>query len=163
MADRLAKQPLSINKNNIDEICQKLIPIINERGKYYIAVREGIDLFNECRKKWISKYGKQYRFAIKDNPSFTIFLTTFMYGGNIDKLKVEANEPTYTGDVISVKQDRKGKYFGFIKAKPENVFFHQENNKHINFADIQGKTVTYHLMQNQVNGKIKAKDVMIVE
>ena len=162
-ATRISGQPLDINKRNVDELCKKILLVITDDIKYKKELENAIEIFKGCSQKWIAKYGKQYRFGIKDNPTFTDFLIAYMYGGNIENIKMQDEDPEYTGKVISIKQDRKGKYFGFIKAKPENVFFHEADNPQIKFSDIQGVIVTYKLMQNIVNGKTKAKNVTIVE
>lgn len=161
-ADRLAGQPLDINNRNIDELCNKIIAVVLNDEKYKEAIDKSIKIFDDCKQLWVKKYGGKYIYAIKDNPGFTKFLTTFMYGGNVNNIVIENANPTYIGKVIKVMQDRNGKYYGFIKAKPENVFFHQEDNQNIDFSEILDARVSYKLIQNEVNGKTKAKDVTII-
>ena len=164
LAERISKQHLDINHRNIDELCSKIINCCNSPEALAKETLSVIASFEEVITKWIKKHGSKYKHGIKDNPAFTQFLLTSIRGGNVDKL-----EPTTTqeelissGVVISAKQDRAGRYYGFIKAFPDNMFFHSEDNPRIDFTRIIGKTVTYQKSTNQVNGKPKAKNVRIV-
>ena len=87
-----------------------------------------------------------------------------MRGGNVDKLDLSNLQENLTsrGTVFSIKQDRAGRYYGFIQAYPDNMFFHSEDNPQIDFTRILGKTVTYQKSTNSINGKPKAKNVYVV-
>lgn len=164
LAERVAKQHLDINNRNIDELCSKIINCCNSRESLTEETLTVIASFEEIMNKWINKYGLKYKHGIKDNPAFTRFLLTSMRGGNVDKLEpIETQEElTSSGVVISAKQDRAGRYYGFIKAFPDNMFFHSEDNPRIDFTRIIGETVTYQKSTNPVNGKPKAKNVRVV-
>ncbi|MGN0543763.1 MAG: AIPR family protein [Acutalibacteraceae bacterium] len=164
LAERVSKQQLDINNRSIDELCSKIINCCNSPESLAKETIAAIASFEEITNKWINKYGLKYKHGIKDNPAFTQFLLTIMRGGNIDKLEptTTQEELTSSGVVISAKQDRAGRYYGFIKAFPDNMFFHSEDNPRIDFTRIIGKTVTYQKSTNPVNGKPKAKNVRVV-
>ena len=163
-AEKIAKQPLDINNRNIDDLC---IKIINHCNNYELLQKELFSCiveFESIKASWIKKQGAKYRHAIKDNPAFTKFFITSIRGGNVDKLDLSnlQEDLTSRGTVFSVKQDRAGRYYGFIQAYPDNMFFHSEDNPQIDFTRIIGKTVTYQKSTNSINGKPKAKNVYVV-
>lgn len=164
LAERIAGQPLDINHRKTDEICQKIILCCSSQDMLKNQALSVISSFEDIKTKWIKKYGSKYRHGIKDNPAFTKFLITCMRGGNVDKIDLSSLQEDLIsrGTVLSVKQDRAGKYYGFIQAYPDNMFFHSEDNPRIDFTRIEGKTVTYQKSTNLFNGKDKAKNVRVV-
>lgn len=163
-AERISKQPLDINKRNIDELCANMIRYCNDDNLLKKELLISVNTFETVKSEWIKKQGPKYRHAIKDNPAFTKFLIISMRGGNVDKLDLSSlqEELTSRGKVFSIKQDRAGRYYGFIQAFPDNMFFHSEDNPQIDFTRILGKTVTYQKTTNPVNGKPKAKNVYVI-
>lgn len=163
-AERISKQPLDINKRNIDELCANMIRYCNDDNLLKKELLISVNTFETVKSDWIKKQGPKYRHAIKDNPAFTKFLIISMRGGNVDKLDLSSlqEELTSRGKVFSIKQDRAGRYYGFIQAFPDNMFFHSEDNPQIDFTRILGKTVTYQKTTNPVNGKPKAKNVYVI-
>ena len=163
-AERISKQPLDINKRNIDELCANMIRYCNDENLLKKELLISVNTFETVKSEWIKKQGPKYRHAIKDNPAFTKFLIISMRGGNVDKLDLSSlqEELTSRGKVFSIKQDRAGRYYGFIQAFPDNMFFHSEDNPQIDFTRILGKTVTYQKTTNPVNGKPKAKNVYVI-
>lgn len=164
LAEKIANQPLDINNRNIDELCFK---IIEHCTNYELLKRElssCITEFESIKANWINKQGVKYAHAIKDNPTFTKFFLTSIRGGNVDKLDLSNFQESLTsrGTVFSVKQDRAGRYYGFIQASPDNMFFHSDDNPQIDFTRILGKTVTYQKSTNSINGKPKAKNVYVI-
>jgi len=164
LAERVAEHILDINHRKIDELCSKIIDCCNSSESLEKEVLSVIAEFEEIKAKWIKKYGSKYMHGIKDNPAFSRFLITSMRGGDVDKLDsaVIQEEVTSSGVVISAKQDRAGRYYGFIQASPDNMFFHSEDNPQIDFSRIVGRTVTYKKTMNPVNGKPKAKNVWVL-
>ena len=155
---------MDINHRKVDELCLKIIECCNSPESLTNEARIAISTFDEIKALWIKKYGLKYKHGIKDNPAFTRFLLTSIHGGNIDNIDPSEvqEELTSSGVVISAKQDRAGRYYGFIKAFPDNMFFHSDDNPKIDFSRIVGKTVTYQKSTNSVNGKPKAKNVWVV-
>lgn len=164
IVELINKGPADINHRNIIDVCDKIKLIALSESDFIDVVQKAIDIFESTKDFWIKKQGSQYRHGIKDNPTFTKFLFTKMRGGNIDKIDLSENEaPTMRGRVLSAKQDRAGRYYGFIIATPDNVFFHSEDNPRIDFSRIVGKTVTYTITTNPINGKLKAINVHVID
>ena len=123
-----------------------------------VAPWQAIKKMDEAKKLWIRKRGIQYRHGIKDNPSFTIFLTTYIRGGNVDKIDWDNVAPiTLRGRVVKARRDRNGYNYGFIQHKPEDVFFHEQDNANLDFSNIYGKTVLYRIKQNHISGEGRAE------
>ena len=164
IVEKINGAPVNINSRNIDTVCDKLVMEISEEKTLLSRLQEAIRFYESTKRLWLSKQGQNYKHGIKDNPTFTKFLLTHLRGGNIEKIDITSEqEPEKRGVVFSTKQDRAGRYYGFIKAFPDNAFFHSEDNPKIDFSRIIGKTVTYRLIINPVNGKTKATDVKVIE
>lgn len=56
-------------------------------------------------------------------------------------------EKLYTGYVMNVDLDKRNTLFGFIEHKPNNVFFHEFDNPHMDRSYI-GKKVSYKIVYN---------------
>lgn len=142
----------------IDVYCKKLVDVIRDHEKYLLYINEAIKKMDEAKKLWIRKRGIQYRHGIKDNPSFTIFLTTYIRGGNVDKIDWDNVAPiTLRGRVVKARRDRNGYNYGFIQHKPEDVFFHEQDNANLDFSNIYGKTVLYRIKQDHISGEGRAE------
>ena len=163
VAERIVGHPLNINSCSIDSDCQKILNLANS-SSFKTNIFDALNLFDEIQKLWIQKYGSKYRHGIKDNPAFSNFMFTFLRGGNTDNIEIPLPEGYVEkrGIVISAKQDRAGRNYGFIQAFPENVFFHEEDNPRIDFSRIIGKTVTYYVTTNNRNGKLKGINVRVI-
>lgn len=163
VAEKTVGHPLNINNSCIDSDCKKILDLANS-SSFKTSIFDALDLFDEIQKQWIQKYGSQYRHGIKDNPAFSKFMFTFLRGGNTDNIEIPLPEEYVEkrGTVISAKQDRAGRNYGFIQAFPENVFFHEEDNPRIDFSRIIGKTVTYFVTTNNRNGKLKGINVKVI-
>lgn len=157
MVEQIVGRPVSLDSNKIDDTCKVIYDQLGDDEKLVGFVTKAIETFNKARSKWIEKMGKTHEHGIKDNSEFTVFLLTFLRGGDIDKLDLkEINHPIRYGKVLMTKKDRTNQYFGFIEAEPDNVFFHSEDNPQIACSSIVGKTVSYIEIQSPHNGKTKA-------
>ena len=71
----------------------------------------------------------------------------------------------YFGEIVTIRQDRYGTYYGFINDKniPNDVFFHQNQSRLLDLSDMNiiGCTVTYKLMKDNL-GRDMAKDVKLI-
>ena len=162
-AEKIVGRPLDINSRSVDDDCGKIIDTIRA-DRYHEFILKMKDEFDKIRKQWISQFGVKYKHGIKDNPAFTQYLFTAFRGGKVDNfdLKIDETSVEQRGIVLNARKDRAGRYYGFIQAYPENVFFHEEDNPRIDFSRIEGKTVLYYTTTNEINGKIKAKNVRVV-
>lgn len=161
-AEKTSAVVLDINHFNIDKSCEKILKVINNKELFVEEIKKSILLFDEARKLWVTKRGLNYAHAIKDNPDFTNFLFTYIRGGDVDKLNYSALDvPLKIGKVLHVKQDRHGSYYGFISAEPDNVFFHSEDNRSIDFTRIVGKTVLYKVINSPKSNREKAIGVKV--
>lgn len=156
----LEKVP-DINSRNINDYCNQLVELINNAQEFEKKINETIVLFGSIKKDWVKEKGKQYIYAIKDNPIFTRYMLTKIRGGNTSQIINDENE-TFRGKVITIKKDRNDLYYGFIKNYPKDVFIHEDDNPRVRFFDLLDKDVVYTITEgdrlskyNTVRGKIK--------
>jgi hypothetical protein len=163
-AEKITRHPLNINSTKIDDSCEKIISTCHTSEAIINIFTQCIAVFDNVKDQWIAKQGTKYRHGIKDNPLFTQFFYTSIRGGNVDKIDFANSqlELVKRGVVISAKQDRAGRYYAFIQAYPDNVFFHSEDHPRIDFSRIVGQHVTYQMATNPRNGKTRAKNVKII-
>ena len=148
------------NTKKIDAFCDKVYQEIKDTSKLIQHLNASISLFNTIKEKWIREKGSKYKYAIKDNADFTKYMLTYIRGGNTDKVLNSISESNLRGTVVTVKRDRNGLYYGYIKHSPSDVFIHEDDNPSIRFYDLAGKDVVYYittssLKTNTSRGKIK--------
>jgi hypothetical protein len=122
--------------------------------------RKAIDIFLKCKQAWTTEMNKS-SFGMKDILEFTKLLLSNIESKPIMHIQ-KAPEPeicTYKGLVIKIINDRYGMYCGFIKRVPEDIFFHSNNNKDLDFESLEGKLVCYNTQINPRNNKLMAIDV----
>lgn len=152
------------NTHQIDEYCNKLIPAIKDVFRYTKEIKKANDTLNKAIKQWIKTHGSKYRHGIKDNSNFTKFLITFIRGGNTDKIEYDTEQQlVLRGRVIKCRRDRNGFNYGFIQRIPNDVFFHERDNEKLDFNEIYGKTVLYHLFADSVNGEDRAEIIEVLQ
>ncbi len=152
------------NSHQIDEYCNKLIPAIKDVSRYTKEIKKANDTLNKAIKQWIKTHGSKYRHGIKDNSNFTKFLITFIRGGNTDKIEYDTEQqPVLRGRVKKCRRDRNGFNYGFIQRIPNDVFFHERDNEKLDFNEIYGKTVLYHLFTDSVNGEDRAEIIEVLQ
>jgi hypothetical protein len=154
--------PKISDEKNIDAYSLKIVEILKDDIKVEKQFDEVAKLFLATKKKWINQMGKS-QFAIKDVPDFTKLLLAetqkeFPIKGNDLK-----NDEKFVckGVVMSVKMDSHGYYFGFIKRTPNNIFFHAKQNSALDFANIEGKQVSYTVSKNTKDGKTIAINIKV--
>lgn len=147
------------NSKNIDGFCQKIYETINDESTLEQHIASSICLFEKIKEQWIKDKGIKFRYAIKDNADFTKYMLTYIRGGNTDKILEEITEKDLRGTVVTVKKDRNGLSYGYIKHYPTDVFIHEDDNPKIRFYDLKGKDVVYTISApskyNTSRGKIK--------
>ena len=139
--------PPSINnEKKIDEYCQKLEQAIS-KDKEYLSLKEACDYFENIEEEWVKEKGESYRSAIKDSDKFTEFLLSNLQ----EKLNEQSNSfsSEFRGVVIKVQRDKNNLNYGFIRRKPDNIFFHQNYNAELDFGSILGKEVLYEIIKDK--------------
>ena len=148
----------SINDSKIDDYCKRLLAVISDSDKYATVLKESNKKLQDTITLWVKKHGKKYRHAIKDNQKFTVFLSTFIRGGDVNKISDDSSEElVFRGKVVKARKDRNGLNYGFIQREPDDVFFHQKDNTELNFDEIYGRTVLYRVFQDSYNGDDRAE------
>ena len=151
------------NAKKIDEYCNRLIPVISDSNQFAKVILQAQKKLQEAKTKWIRDRGQQYRYGIKDNHNFTKFLITFIRGGNTDKIEFESDQVLeLRGRIIKCRRDRNGFNYGFIQRTPNDVFFHERDNDNLDFNEIYGKTVIYHIFSDSLNGEDRAKIIEVL-
>ena len=75
---------------------------------------------------------------MKDRPEFTEFMLEELRGN----AKRTHSSGIYYGKVLSIQRDINGNLYGFIVCEPNNIYFNNLDNPHIN-ASYAGKQVRY--------------------
>ena len=147
------------NSKRIDEYCQKVYKNINTNDELEKHLDSAISVFKRIKDNWIKEKGIKFKYAIKDNVDFTKYMLTYIRGGNTDKILQEIVDNDLRGTVVTIKKDRNGLYYGYIKHYPTDVFIHEDDNPKIRFYDLMGKDVVYTITSpikyNTSRGKIK--------
>ena len=153
------KVPSINNEKPIDEHSQKIVSVLKDQQATAKRFEEVAKVFKETMNKWIS-LGKS-RFAIKDVPDFTTLLLSETQKHFTVKSQILSNDEdfVYKGVVVRTILDRFGNYCGFIKRSPDNIFFHIQQNKDLNFVELEGKLVSYKVAVNPKDNRQLAVNV----
>lgn len=147
------------NVKRIDDFCKKVYLTIKDNQNLEKYLKDSIDLFDRIKENWIKDKGSKFKYSIKDHPDFTKYMLTYIRGGNTDKIVSNTSDTSLRGRVVTVKNDRNGLSYGYIKHSPADVFIHEDDNPHIRFYDLKGKDVVYTIIAstkyNTERGKIK--------
>ena len=120
--------------------------------------QEACEKFNSIKEKWVSCKGESYRYAIKDKPEFTEFLLAEL---EENKNTGIGDSKTLRGKVLNISTDRHGKYFGFIKKEPSNIFFHENKNPNVSL-EYENKDVMYEVKLND-DGREYATNICLIQ
>lgn len=155
---------VSINSNRrIDEYCIKLIKVVADTDEYTKYITKALSIVQDAIALWIKKRGSKYRHGIKDNPNFTSFLLTFKRGGDTDKIEYDSTPAMILrGRVVKSRCDRNGYNYGFIQRTPDDVFFHELDNKTLDFTNVYGKSVLYRVFSDPIKGEDRAKIIEVL-
>ena len=157
------KVPSINNEKPIDEHSQKLVSVLKDQLLTTKRFEEVAKVFKDTMTKWISS-GKS-RFAIKDVPDFTTLLLSETQKHFTVKAQTLSNDEdfVYNGVVVRTILDRFGNYCGFIKRSPDNIFFHIQQNKDLNFVGLEGKLVSYKVSVNPKDNRQLAVNVELIK
>ncbi len=123
-------------KKDIEKYCDDLMKNISQKGSLETDLIAACSMFEKIKNMWTKEKGSKYQYGIKDNPEFTAYMVKWLSGltkaaeDNSAEMTESANV-VYKGLVLSYKTDKFGKYYGFIKHDPENVFFHTKTNPNV--------------------------------
>lgn len=148
----------------IDDYSQKIITILKDNQKTKNKFNEVAQIFKNTMDIWTNKMGKS-RFAIKDVPEFTTLLINETQKNFSIKPEGLSNDEDfiYKGVVMRTLLDRFGNSCGFIKRSPDNIFFHAQQNKNLNFYGLEGKLVSYKVSTNPKDNRLLAVDVELLK
>jgi hypothetical protein len=151
------EKPIDDNSNKIIAVLKNEITLKQQFEK--IAV-----LFKKTMGVWINQMGKS-RFAIKDVPEFTSLLLKETQNAFSVKPEGLSNDEdfVYKGVVMRTLLDRFGNSCGFIKRSPDNIFFHSQQSKHLNFREIEGRLVSYQVAVNPNDDRPLAINVELIK
>ncbi|WP_343703978.1 AIPR family protein [Chitinophaga sp.] len=144
----------------VDEHSLKIITVLKDdkltRQKFY----EVGTIFKTAASIWIDQLNKS-KFAMKDVPDFTQLLLKEVRKKFTVQQDTILNDENffYKGPVIRTMLDRYGNYCGFIKRYPNNIFFHSNQNKNLDFKNIKGKFVAYKVSTSPKNNMPLAIEV----
>lgn len=163
-SELIARVSPNINESKkIDDYCRELSKVVLDDVLYTTYIQRANVVLQNAMKAWIEKRGPQYRHGIKDNPNFTRFLLVFLRGGDTDKIEYDSiQQDTLRGRVVKSRRDRNGYNYGFIQHDPDDVFFHEIDNDHLDFSSIYGKTVLYQIFQDSVKGDDRAEILQVL-
>lgn len=147
------------NSNKVDSYCDKLLLNMHNKELFSKSIKESVSKFDFIKEQWILTKGEKFIHSIKDNHSFDDFMFKqlgFIYA-NLSKIDKEEDN-IYVGIVSTVKKDRNGMHYCYIKADPVDVFVHEDKSPGTIFTSLAGKKVKYKIIStgrfNNPNGKI---------
>lgn len=146
LAVNIAGFPPDINKSKVvDEYCEKIVKIFSDKDLLKQKIEDSLNKFKEIVDSWVMLKGESYYHGVKSNQDFNEYLLKYLHEHtSIEAVKtIDNTEKEYRGTVIKVLIDKNNKYYGFISRMPENIFFHSNDNKKIDFSDLYAKDVTY--------------------
>jgi len=150
-------------ETGVDEHSMKIINTISKKTEAEKLFIELSMVLEKSRKHWVEVL-KRNQYGIKDVPEFTDLLLKDIrtrYAIKVSELSTDENY-VYKGIVLNTRLDKFGNWYGYVKRPPENVFFHSNFNKRLNFEDLAGKLVSYKIQVNKTNGKTFATDVELL-
>lgn len=128
------------DKEEIEKYCKKFIAILTEND-FRQLVLSAANRFRKLMNQWIDERGYNYKFAIKDNHEFTEFMLEQLRGN----AKRKPTDSIYHGIVMNVNTDIHGNLYGFIKCRPNNIYFNELDNPSMN-TSYEGKRVSYRVV-----------------
>ncbi len=153
----------SINSTLIDGYCLKILAKLSnydEAKGVYIKIGA---IFRVAKDIWINKR-KKSSYGMKDVGEFTELLLRQVR----ESFHMETAgsgvvaEAMYQGMVLSTFIDRNGKWCGFIKRYPDNIFFHSAQNGRLDFINLRGETVEYSVHKSLKSNREIAVNVKII-
>lgn len=150
-----------INKEKeIDKYCNELKNKLLDKKTWNETLENTCNLFINAQQEWIQEKGDSYKYGIKDSVDFFNYLRFFVYSRKQVDI-IEDKPLQYRGVVIKVGVDRNGRAYGFISRKPDNIFFHEQDNPDLEFSTLNKREVLYNITQD-INGNEKAINVVLI-
>lgn len=148
------------NERAIDEHSLTVLKVLKSEQETKNRLNQIIDVFKAVKDKWVNQLRRNVH-GMKDVSDFTdLLLTETRLRFNPANQELSASEDEkYFGRVLRIHIDKYGKKFGFIERQPDNIFFHSNNNRGLDFFDIEGKLVSYKISTNPRDGRLLAVDV----
>lgn len=146
--------------NEVDIYCKDIIANLDDPAVFGKLFDKTICFFNETKESWIKEKGQTYKDAIKDSADFTEFMFKSL-SININNYKSEG--VVYPIGTVNILQwDCHKQICGFISYNSQKIFFHSNDNRHIDCRLLSGKRVSFEIMRGK-NDKIKARIINILE
>lgn len=146
----------------IVEHSQKVLSFLKSESDIKKRFEELAIIFKSSTEIWVNQMKKSF-FRMKDIPEFTQLLLSETRKKYSQKQIVVTDDDNFIfkGDVLKTMHDRYGNYCGFIRRQPNNIFFHSQQNKNLNFIGLEGKFVNYKVQTNPKNNMLIAVDIEI--
>ncbi|MDR0784317.1 MAG: AIPR family protein [Treponema sp.] len=149
------------DEKNIKAHCMKMLNSLKDDDLTYRKYKEAIQIFEDVRKEWINKLGRD-KFGIKDVKEFTeLLLKKVRKDKNIKIISTTDNDYVYYGEIIFISKDKTGQFYGFISRKPYRIFFHQKDARNLDLSNnsVIGNSVMYKIGKNRRGDEDIAIDV----
>ena len=100
---------------------------------------------------------------MKDIAEFTeLLLNEIRIEFSIKPVKFEKSDKIYVSTVLFTRMDKHSKWFGFIQDTPDDIFFHEFNNKNLDFTSLKGRKIEFKI-NDEKRGNIYAYDSRLIE
>ncbi len=154
-----SKMPNLADHKKIDTYCEIIKKCLSNEQDTEKAIRDCIAFFDETKSIWVNQFRKS-KFGIKDSEEFATQLIKQIF--HKTDITYERIQNSRAGMVISLRKDKNDKYFGFIKATPENIPFFEGMHPELQFSQLYGNQVLYDVGIN-FNGKPVATNVRLLK
>lgn len=153
-------------EKQVDMYCKKILDIVSSAEQFEIMLDKSIGVFELATKHWINDLKKSSD-GRKDIEEFTKILILFCSEEknqrNCDDIQNIVEDPDLSyGEVVKRIRDRNGFNCGFISTHDGRVFFHANDNPHLDFSNIVGKSVSYKKEANEKSGRIYGMNVTLI-
>jgi AIPR protein len=154
--------PNIFSEKAIDKCCENILKVLKDDKDTEKYFRQSEEVFLKCKDIWINDLGKS-SYGIKDIADFTKLLLKIVHENKgIPTLQPSVTKNIFEGMVVKTIIDKFGDRCGFIKRTPNDIFFHSKVNKELDFADLEGRYVSYEVEINPRNGREIALKVAII-
>lgn len=160
----VGKCPNINNETAIDEHCLTILKTLKNEEFFESQLKKVLEVFKQTKDKWVNELGKSPH-GIKDINDFTILLLDQVrkrFKQNSQESAPDENN-RYKGVVKRILTDKLSQKFGFIARQPDDIFFHSNSNRGLNFFNLEGKLVSYHVSTNPKTGQLLAINVELAK
>jgi len=151
------------DEKQIEIYCVSLMRVLSDKHKCDRYMRDAITTFDRIRGEWTKKMGSSYRFAIKDSEKFVSFMIN-TFDGKREAFNTPNERIVHSrGIVKKVALDKNDRLYGFISARPRDIYFNAQYNPNLNFGQLEGEHVLYTLSTSRTTGMNVAVDVRVID